>query len=495
MKERLFQKGDPALDHDRLQELIEDQALANESMDSSRIQQIRCDMERANARRLQPHFISTFFRDAFQQLGGRMTERESKRFEITRVPAAIRNRDRIIGTRESVLPAYERVTFDKNLIHVPGKPQAVFICPGHPLLDSVIDLILERHRDLLKQGAILVDEEDDGEDLRALLYLEHSIQDARTNPDGSRRVVSRQMQFVSIDSGGKVGNCGYAPYLDCRAATESEMALVEPLLDEPWLAQGLEQRAVSHAISELVPRHFQEIRSRKEKMIDKTLAAVRDRLTKEISHWDHRAQVLKSQEQAGKKPRLNSTKAQARADELDARLQKRIAELEQERKLSPLPPVVIGGALVIPAGLLRNMGGGSTTPAIVGPKDTKRVELLAMDAVAEAERRLGHQPRDVSADNCGYDIESVHGESGHLRFLEVKGRVAGADTITVTRNEVVTGINSAENYFLAIVQVEDDLASEPIYVPAPFQNEPDFGVTSQNYKLKELLERGQSPFA
>ena len=51
------------------------------------------------------------------------------------------------------------------------------------------------------------------------------------------------------------------------------------------------------------------------------------------------------------------------------------------------------------------------------------------------------------------------------------------------------------NYFLAIVQVEDDQASEPIYVPAPFQNEPDFGVTSQNYKLKELLERGQSPFA
>ena len=494
VRERLFQKVDTALDHDRLRELIEEHVLADQAMDSTRILQIRAEMERANARRLQPHYISTFFRDAFLQLGGRMTERESKRFEVTRVPAAIRNRDRIIGTRETVLPAYERVTFDKNLIHVPGKPQAVFICPGHPLLDSVIDLILERHRDLLKQGAVLVDEKDDGEDLRALLYLDHSIQDARTNPDGSRRVVSRQMQFVSIDNSGAVRKCGYAPYLDCRAATESEQALVEPLLNEPWLDRSLEQRAVSHAISELVPRHFQEIRSRKEKMLDKTLAAVRDRLTKEISHWDHRAQVLKAQELAGRKPRLNSTKAQSRADELDSRLQKRIAELEQERKLSPLPPVVIGGALVVPAGLLRKLGGCSSVPASFGPKDTQRVEQLAMDAVTEAERRLGHEPRDVSADKCGYDIESVHGETGHLRFLEVKGRIAGAETVTVTRNEVVTGINSAESYILAIVQVEDDRASEPVYVTSPFQVEPDFGVTSQNYKLKELLERGQSPF-
>jgi hypothetical protein len=46
-------------------------------------------------------------------------------------------------------------------------------------------------------------------------------------------------------------------------------------------------------------------------------------------------------------------KAQDRADDLDSRLQRRIAELEQERMLSPLPPIVIGGALVVPIGLLR----------------------------------------------------------------------------------------------------------------------------------------------
>ncbi len=64
-------------------------------------------------------------------------------------------------------------------------------------------------------------------------------------------------------------------------------------------------------------------------------------------------------------------------------------------------------------------------------RDTQRVEAVAMGAVADAERRLGHRPRDVSRDKVGYDIESA-APDGTLRLLEVKGRVEGADTLTVT---------------------------------------------------------------
>ena len=96
-----------------------------------------------------------------------------------------------------------------------------------------------------------------------------------------------------------------------------------------------------------------EVRLRKEALIDKTRAAVHERLTKEINYWDHRAVQLKEQELAGRtNARLNSGLARQRADELTARLQKRMAELEQERKVSPLPPVVLGAALVVPLGLL-----------------------------------------------------------------------------------------------------------------------------------------------
>ena len=46
-------------------------------------------------------------------------------------------------------------------------------------------------------------------------------------------------------------------------------------------------------------------------------------------------------------------------DELQARLQKRLTELEQERKLSPQPPVVVGGGLIVPAGLLERPAQGT----------------------------------------------------------------------------------------------------------------------------------------
>src|SRR5439155_9838360 len=110
--------------------------------------------------------IASFFLEAFKLLGGSARERESKRYEITHVPSTIRNRDRAIGRGVPVLNKYERITFEKGLISIPGKPLAEFICPGHPLLDATIDLILERHRDLLRQGAILIDDNDPSEQLR-----------------------------------------------------------------------------------------------------------------------------------------------------------------------------------------------------------------------------------------------------------------------------------------------------------------------------------------
>ena len=424
-----------------------------------------------------------------------MREREPKRYEISRVPAAIRNRDRVLGSREAVLTKYERIAFDKSLIHVPGKPQAAFVCPGHPLLDAVIDLVLERYRDLLRQGAILIDEADDDEAIRAMFYLEHAVQDGRTNRDGTRRVVSRQLQFVAIDQNDNVSAAGYAPYLDCRAATEEELAAIEPQLDASWLSRDLEQRAISFAISELVPRHFQEIRDRQEARIDKTTQAVKERLTKEIAYWDHRAQELKLKEEAGGSPRrLNSGQAQDRAVKLQARLEKRLTDLEEERKLSPLPPVAIGGALVIPIGLLRKLPGREPTEfEKLHAKETKRVEMLAMNAVMEAERKMGHTPEDVGDKKLGYDVESRNGESNRLRFIEVKGRVVGAETVTVTRNEVIYGINSPENFILAIVGIDGDTAKEPVYIRNPFEKEPDFGAASVNYKMKPMLEKGAPP--
>ncbi len=110
-----------------------------------------------------------------------------------------------------------------------------------------------------------------------------------------------------------------------------------------------------------------------------------------------------------------------------------------------------------------------------------------------AEKAMGYEPRDVGAERLGYDIESRHPETGQLRFIEVKGRADGADTVTVTRNEILTGLNKPDTFIFAIVQVSGGFAGEPRYVREPFHKEPDFGATSVTYKLSELLARATAP--
>ena len=111
----------------------------------------------------------------------------------------------------------------------------------------------------------------------------------------------------------------------------------------------------------------------------------------------------------------------------------------------------------------------------------------------QAERDLGNRPRDVSKEKRGYDIESEVPGTGRLRFLEVKGRQAGARTVTITKNEVLTGLNKPDDFILAIVEVDGETPKVPRYVRRPFQREPDFAATSVNYDLQELLALGEDP--
>jgi hypothetical protein len=110
----------------------------------------------------------------------------------------------------------------------------------------------------------------------------------------------------------------------------------------------------------------------------------------------------------------------------------------------------------------------------------------------EVERGLGFEPIDRDVEKLGYDIESRVPGTGKLRFIEVKGRVSGADTITVTRNEILYSLNKPEDFILAIVEFMGD-EHRVHYAREAFRREPDFGVTSVNYSFGELLARSERP--
>jgi len=486
---------DKALDRSQLQNLLEDHALAHDAMDSSRVHRIREDMERADAARLQPNYIESFFHEAFKNLGGASKQREPRRYEVTHVPAPVRNRDRLIGIGDTVLPRYERIAFEKALVAPQGQPLAAFICPGHPLLDSVVDLTLERHRDLLRRGTVLVDERDKGMQPRVLFYLEHAIQDASPTRAGGRRVISKKMLYIEISADGSTRHVQIAPYLDYRpmAAGDPGIDAILGRTEFSWIKRELEQQAQGHAVQHVVPQHLSEVRVPKLALIAKTEAAVKERLTKEITYWDHRAEQLKVQEQAGKaNARLNSGEARKRADLLQTRLQKRLDELKLEAQISPLPPVVIGGMLVIPAGLLSVMRGQE--PREFGqPIDTQASAARARAAVMEVERSLGFEPTDREFERLGYDIESRVPGTGKLRFIEVKGRISGADTICVTRNEILYSLNKPDDFILAMVEFINDVEHRVHYLRQPFRREPDFSATGVLYDFAELIQRSEKP--
>lgn len=242
-----------------------------------------------------------------------------------------------------------------------------------------------------------------------------------------------------------------------------------------------------------MPEHLAEVRGRKLELIAKTEAAVKDRLTKEITYWDHRAEELKLQERAGKpNARLNSGEARKRADLLQGRLQKRLEDLKLEAQISPLPPVVLGGSLVVPIGLIKAMTGQATVGHTT-PVDTQVSAARARAIVMEIERSLGFEPIDREFDKLGYDIESHVPGTGKLRFIEVKGRVSGAATITVTKNEILYSLNKPDDFILVIVEFTGQDTHRIYYLRQPFTREPDFGVTSVNYDFPELLERAEDP--
>ncbi|MEJ2327871.1 MAG: DUF3883 domain-containing protein [Chromatiaceae bacterium] len=232
------------------------------------------------------------------------------------------------------------------------------------------------------------------------------------------------MLYVELDEAGTARHLHYAPYLDYRPLEEGEPD-IDTLLALPqsaWITRELESTAQAYAVAKVVPEHLNEVRACRQGLLDKTEAAVKDRLTKEINYL-----------------------------------------------------------------------AGSVTPT-PEPDQASRLALAAKarESVTAIERDLGFDPIDQEAGKLGYDVESRMPGTGRLRFIEVKGRIAGAQTITVTRNETLHSLNKPEEYILAIVLLDGDNAT-PYYLRSPFRREPDFAVTSVSYDLKELVARAHTP--
>lgn len=437
---------------DGIPDLLNANQLVPSSLDSSVVDEVRREMERAEAARLQPHHVEAFFHRAFEDAGGSLRSREDHRFEVKRVPRAIQFHDRITGYGAPVVGTYHRIAFDPKYVRVPGNSHvATLIHPGHPLMAATMRIVSDRHNDALRRGAILVDRADLSVDPYVVGLLEHEVTDGRIDRNGQPLIISRRAQYVRVNRDGTIDALPQSPIPNFDPADREESEAAKHLLNEHWCqSEDLNARVVRYASVTLAREHVVEISDRTNERVAKTERLVRARLISEIKYWNQRALELAEQERAGRKTRLPADQLQQRAEKLSRRLAQRLTELAKERDVSARPPRITGACIVLTQGWLDSV----TDPqgAAQRARETARVERLAVDAVLRVEQTLGHNPTEMPHNNPGYDIESAtpHG----LDFIEVKGRAEDGSTFVLTREEAVTALNKKNRSVLALVRVE-----------------------------------------
>ena len=492
VKKNLTKAINETVEHKKIKSLLKD-ALATDVIEKEQLRKIGNDMERASARKLQPYYIESFFLEAFKNLGGKISQQKAPYHHITFVPENIRERARRL-TLGYVQRQYQQVVFQKHtdsMIH--ESVEMEFIRPGHPLLDATLDITLERYRGILQQGTVLVDENNNTNTPRMIFYIEHTVCDDSPTKTNERRIISKRMLYVEMDSDNNIHEIHYAPYLDYRPLRSDEPSATE-ILKQPtcsWISKELDTKIERYAADNIGRQHRLDVSKSRKEMIAKTRQAVKERLTNEINFMRHRAEQLRAQEQTGKSDmRLSSSNAERRANKLQVRLDERMNKLDLEETISSILPTIIGRALVVPYRMLHTTNQKEMSKAF---KDTQSIAARARQIVMDEERKLGREPIDREHEKIGYDIESREPDTGRLRFIEVKGRDQDANTITVTRNEILYSLNNPDNFILAIVEFKRNGEHDIHYVHHPFRNKPDFGVTSINYSFTKLLEDSEEP--
>ena len=464
VRAKLEKTIDGALDRTELERLIAERSLAGQSLGIERVHEIREAMERIEARRLQPHFIESFFIGAFEDMKGQIRKKPDKRYTIPNVPKNLLESRSNYGVQYPIAKSYEAITFEKESVHIDGQiNDATLVCPGHPLLNALIQEILTNSQNLLKQGTIFIDDTASGKSDRLLFFIEDIIEDGRTDSGGRAVKASHRLHFIEIYKDGTVKSAGLAPYLDYSVPTAEEFPVLQSLIKtNSWWGQEAESLARNYAIKTLVPSHLKEIKERRIEYVNKVEQEVKSRLNAEINYWDKRSGEMADQAVQGKpNAAVNAKKFRDLVDTLEIRRNKRLAELVLERNIVSKPPMVLGGAWIVPRSMLPISNIGETSNSTEEGRD--EIERIAMETIMSLERELGFSPRDVSKENPGYDIESKT-KDGSLRFIEVKGRAAGHNEVTVTHNEMKVASNKPDNCILAVVIVDEGRRKVILYI-------------------------------
>lgn len=459
--------------------------LATDALDVEDVTRVRTDIERANAMRLQPHYIRSFFQRALDDLGGRLTPKGDGTYRIRKVPLALAVKSSN-GARRPLATKYDSLAFDKEHVADPGRTDLV--CVGHPLLDAAVEETLAKHSAVLSEGAVLVD--DANRTIMPRLMMAYSLSIC----DGEGRDAQRRLYYVEAEAAGEASIYRQAPYIDYRPPTPEELATYDE--DLVWdcigSAEDMERQAETLVMNELVAPDVARIVSERNSSLERIARAVEKRLDHAIVRASREAQEWAVKVQQGNEnARLTARNKKAAVEELARRKEVRLAELESQRTIRPKPLKLVACALVLPSSFFDSDEGER---AQLDLEARKASELRGMNAVMAIERFLGHAPVDVSRENVGWDVESnvTDSEDGteSLLFIESKGVRADADTVTLTANEVLKAAGNRDRFVLAITRPREG-GTETTYLRGSIQDDYNKALDCYPMKIAELVARAE----
>lgn len=459
-----------------LTELLDERALAHESLAPRDIAALRRQMEEARALRLQPHFIQEAFSASFKRLGGRIVRREAGRYEITNVPAVIRG-----SRRGPIATRYERVTFEIDRIQDDTGARAELVAPGHALHDATLDAVLAETAPLLERGTVMVSPAVREPELLVGL-IEEVI-------DQAGESIAKRFNYAYVNERGEVRPAGPAPYLDCVVAPPGA-----PGPDDfPWLGT-VELRARDWLIANELPEFLTTVQERRTVELERARKQVDQRMGQEINRIAGEAMKAQDKEARGVRVREGSASLNRKREEIERRLAERLERFEAQLRMSTVPPRLVCAALVLPRTSVEE---DSPQTAPMHAVATEEVERRAVEAVMAAERKLGRSPVEMARNNKGFDIQS-HAGDGPTVFLEVKGRIAGADDFYITHSEIRFAQNAAPHYRLAIVSVDPRGPEHDAlrYIAQPFTGLEvgDFSIAGIRGVWQDMWNRGTEPY-
>jgi superfamily II DNA or RNA helicase len=384
------------------------------------LQRVLGEDRRAREHRLVPEYVERFFQRACEFLNIPLERRRDGLWRVPNVPYEVRNVSQTLRHRfGEVFREYSKLAFDKATAR---RQDAVFVAPGHPLLEAVIERLLTECADDVRRGAVFIDP--DGRLDGWLLFLEGEVR------DGTNQVAGKRIFALYCSVGGAV-----------RPINPSVLWDLKPYAKQQEIeSQVPENDVIAYAVEHVLEPYRGELLKERERMATiKRKYGLRS-LEQMIGESGAKILEYETRRAMGENlPEVELLNEQRRKEELEMRKRALEEEIRRETSLSLSTPKILGVARVFPQ------------PAVdQSMRSDAEIEAIGMQVAMQYERERDRNPEDVSAHNLGYDIRST-GPSGEVRYIEVKAR-ATTGAIVLTPNEWLMAQRFGEEYWLYIVE-------------------------------------------